>query len=66
MKHEFAIYRQDECLGTGTASELAEKWNVSPKYIRHLSTPAHLRRMQQTKKQPSKAKFVIKLGVIDE
>lgn len=64
--HEFAMYRLEECLGTGTAKELAEKWNCTPEYIKYLSSPAHLRRMVKTKKQPSKAKYVIKLGSLED
>lgn len=64
-QHEFAMYQLDECLGTGTAKELAKKWNVLPEYIRYLSTPAHKRRMARTKRQPSKARYTIKLGVIE-
>lgn len=64
-EHEFAIYRQDEFLASGTARELGRKFNVSPKYIKYLSTPAHQRRIKSTKK-PTKAKFAIKLGALDE
>lgn len=64
-QHEFAMYRLDDCLGTGTAKELSEQWKCTPEYIKYLSTPAHQRRMKRTKKQPSKARYVIKLGEIE-
>lgn len=64
-QHEFAMYRGDDCLGTGTAKELAKQWNVLPGHIRYLSTPAHQRRMKKTKKQPSNARYTIKLGELE-
>lgn len=63
---EFAMYRLDDCLGTGTAKELAKQWQCTPAYIRYLSTPAHQRRMARAKKQPSKARYVVKLGTLEE
>lgn len=46
---EFAIYKGDEFLDIGTATELAKKLNTTPKYIKHLSTPANLRRFNKSK-----------------
>lgn len=60
--HEFALYAGDDCLGTGTARELATKMGVKPGHIRYLSTPAHQRKLARAKKPTGKAKYTIKLG----
>lgn len=63
-EHEYAMYRLDDCLGTGTAKELAKQWGVTREYIKYMSSPAHLRRMLKSKKQPSRARYVVKLGLL--
>lgn len=59
-QHEFAIYRGETYMDSGTAIELAKKFNCKPNWIRHMSTPAHAKKI----KQSNKAKFSIKLGPI--
>lgn len=59
----FALYKGDEFLGSGTAKELAKERNVNPNFIRYLSTPANLRRINKRKNnKPSKALISVKLG----
>lgn len=59
----FALYKGDNLLGIGTAKELAKERNVSPNFIRYLSTPANLRRINKRKNnKPSKALISVKLG----
>ena len=44
-------------------NELAKERNVSPNFIRYLSTPANLRRINKRKNnKPSKALISVKLG----
>lgn len=59
----FALYKGDNLLGIGTAKELAKERNVNPNFIRYLSTPANLRRINKRKNnKPSKALISVKLG----
>ena len=59
----FALYKGDNLLGIGTAKELARERNVNPNFIRYLSTPANLRRINKRKNnKPSKALISVKLG----
>lgn len=43
----FALYKGDKFLDIGTAKELAKKQNVTPDFIKYLSTPANLRRFEK-------------------
>lgn len=61
-EHEFALYSGDNCIGTGTAKELAALRKVLPGHIRYLSTPAHQRRLAKSKIPTGRAIYTIKLG----
>lgn len=63
--HEFALYNGDDCIGTGTAKELAALRNVKPKHIRYLSTPTHQRKLAKSKNPTGRAIYAIKLGVVE-
>lgn len=52
-KQEYAIYKGDELLVIGTASECAKYLNVQPKYIQWLTTPTAKRRLAK-RKNPEK------------
>lgn len=41
---KYALWRGDECLGIGTAGELAEKMGVKAETIRWYASPANKRR----------------------
>jgi hypothetical protein len=60
-EHEFAIYRGDDFLDSGTAKELAAKYGCLPTWIKHMSTPTHMRKIRKSKK----AKYTVKLGSLD-
>ena len=48
MEKYFALYKGDKFIDLGTAKELAEKYNVTPKTIRqYYATPSHLKRCQK-------------------
>ena len=59
----FALYKGDDLLGIGTAKELAKERNVKPNFIRYLSTPSNLKRINKRKNnKTSKALISVKLG----
>lgn len=64
-EHEFALYSGENCIGTGTAKDLAAKRGVLPGHIRYLSTPAHQRRLARSKKPTGRAIYTIKLGPVE-
>lgn len=61
VQHEFALYRGDDYLATGTARELAKQFGVTPEYIRFLSTPENQRRVAR-RKNSQRSKVAVKLG----
>ena len=61
-EHEFALYSGEDCIGTGTAKELAKVRGVLPGHIRYLSTPAHQRKLLKSKNPTGRAIYTIKLG----
>lgn len=44
MKIRYAVWKGDQCIGVGTAKELAEKFGVKPKTVRFWASPAAKRR----------------------
>lgn len=66
MEKYFALYKGDKFIDLGTAKELAEKYNVTPKTIRYLSTPANRRRIEKTKKDVSNALISIKIDDVED
>lgn len=62
MEHEFALYAGDTFVDVGTAKELAKKLGVQPRFIRYMSTPAHMRRLASKKNPTGRAKYTVKLG----
>lgn len=59
----FALYKGDKFIDIGTAKELANRRNVTPKFIKHLSTPANLNRIntRKNKDKPSNAMLCVKI-----
>jgi len=47
---DFAYYKGDELLAIGTAAELAEKFNVGERTIRHYATPIYRKRQKNNVK----------------
>ena len=66
MEKYFALYKGDKFIDLGTAKELAEKYNVTPKTIRYLSTPANRRRIEKTKKDVSNALISVKIDDVED
>lgn len=60
----FALYKGDTFIDIGTAKELAKKMNVQPKFIKYLSTPANLKRIEERKKYNSL--ITVKLGRVSD
>ena len=46
---EYAIYKGDNYICSGTAKELSERFNIKTKTVQWLSTPANLRRIEESK-----------------
>lgn len=63
---EYALYKGDTFIDLGTAKELAEKYNVTPKRIRYLSTLANRRRIEKTKKDVSNALISVKIDDVED
>lgn len=59
----FALYKGDKFIDIGTAKELAKRRNVTPKFIKYLSTPANLNRIntRKNKDKPSNAMLCVKI-----
>lgn len=64
----FALYKDDECIDIGTAKEIAKRRGVTPKFIKYLSTPSNLKRIEKrkNKNKPSKAMICVKIEEEDE
>lgn len=56
---EYAIYRGDELITTGTAYQLAQQFGVQPKTVKFWSTPVYHRRMASVKHPTTKRKYAI-------
>lgn len=61
-EHEFALYEGENIIDIGTAKELATKLGVKVDWIRHMSTPAHQRKLAKSKEPTGKARLTVKLG----
>lgn len=46
---EYALYKGDELIGTGTVKELAKKLGVKPSTISYYHTPTYVNRTSETK-----------------
>lgn len=44
---EYAIYKGEELICIGKASEIAKMLNIKPKTVQFLSTPAYLKRVER-------------------
>ena len=62
----FALYKGDTFLGLGTAKELAKERNVNPEFIRYLSTPSNLRRINNRKNKNKKSNALISIKMEEE
>ena len=64
----YALYRGDKFIDVGTAKELAKRRGVTPAYIRYLSTPSKLKRIdtRKNKDKPSTAMICVKIEEEDE
>lgn len=62
----FALYKGDDFLDIGTAKELAKKRNVTPEFIRYLSTPANKRRIANRKNNNKTSKALVSVKIEDE
>ncbi|MER2169011.1 MAG: hypothetical protein ABS938_00090 [Psychrobacillus psychrodurans] len=65
MTREFAVYKGDEIICTGTAKECAAILGVQPKYINWLSTPTAMKRLAKLK-DPDRSLTAIKLDLDEE
>lgn len=65
-KKYFALYKGDEFIDLGTAKELADKYNVTPKYIRFLSTPSNKKRIANYKKKNINSLISVKIEDDDD
>ena len=61
---EYALYKGDEFICLGTAKEIAEKVNITPKTVQWMSTPAYKKRIL-SRSTYENAKIVIKLGEME-
>jgi len=64
----FALYKGEEFIDIGTAKEIAKRRGVTPEFIRYLSTPANLKRIdtRKNKNKPSNAMICVKVEEEDE
>ncbi len=64
----FALYKGEKVIDIGTAKEIAKKRSVTPKFIKYLSTPANLRRIdaRKNKNRISNAMVCVKIEEEDE
>ena len=64
----FALYKGEEFIDRGTAKEIAKRRCVTPEFIRYLSTPANLKRIdtRKNKNKPSNAMICVKVEEEDE
>lgn len=62
----FALYKGEEFIDIGTAKEIAKKRGVTPKFIKYLSTPANLKRINARKNKISNALICVKIEGEDE
>ena len=46
---EYALYKGDEIIGTGTVKELAKMLGVKPSTIAYYRTPTYINRTSETK-----------------
>lgn len=46
---EYALYKGDEIIGTGTVKELADKFGVKPSTIAYYHTPTYINRASESK-----------------
>lgn len=65
-KRIYAIYRGEQNLADGTRDELAAKFNVTPKTITFLSTPAYRRRLERPGHDPNKSLIAVVVGFAGE
>ncbi|UJF15082.1 hypothetical protein LZ578_08730 [Jeotgalibaca sp. MA1X17-3] len=56
---EYAIYRGEDLLFTGTAQECADELGVTKKYIQWLTTPSGMKRLAALKR-PEKGVTAVK------
>lgn len=64
----FALYKGEKCIDMGTAKEIAKRRGVTPEFIKYLSTPANLKRIdtRKNKDKPSNAMICVKIEEEDE
>lgn len=59
-RQEYAVYKGEELLCMGTASECAKQLDVHPEYIQWLTTPTAKKRLAN-RKRPEKCVVGVKL-----
>ena len=57
---EYAVYKGEQLLAVGTATECAEELNVKPETIHFYTTPTYMRRLMK-RKNPSNCRIAVKL-----
>lgn len=64
----FALYKGEEFIDIGTAKEIAKRRGVTPEFIKYLSTPANLKRIdtRKNKNRISNAMICVKIEEEDE
>ncbi len=64
----FALYKGEKFIDIGTAKEIAKRRGVTPEFIKYLSTPANLKRIdtRKNKNKPSNAMICVKVEEEDE
>lgn len=64
----FALYKGEEFIDIGTAKEIAKRRGVTPEFIKYLSTPANLKRIdtRKNKNKLSNAMICVKVEEEDE
>lgn len=64
----FALYKGEKFIDIGTAKEIAKRRGVTPEFIKYLSTPANLKRIdtRKNKNKQSNAMICVKIEEEDE
>ena len=67
-KKIFALYKGEKFIDIGTAKEIAKRRGVTPEFIKYLSTPANLKRIdtRKNKNKQSNAMICVKIEEEDE
>lgn len=62
----YSLYRGEVNLGDGTRNELAEKFNIKPKTITYLASPAYRKKIESPGHDWRKSMVAIVIGYVGE